>query len=242
MKHPDKLSKSIILFFTLAVFTSCIWAQDWEGKVSLHRETNKQKLHVNEAERILKKKNALFNLDVDIQLGLGIANTNVDLNKAIDSVGGEQGTDLENTKTKIGPTIGAIVNVDFLGFGFTTGLQYSSKGFETAGGTKTGMNYLNIPLLFYFGFEADKIRIDGNIGPYFGLLLSQDKTTYFAVKNFDLGLTGNISGAYMFNKYIGALLGCKYEYGGLNNLQSNEYIKKTTSSTFFIYSGLKFEL
>ena len=236
MKKAGLFINCIIIILTAGMIYST-HANDWEGKIRLKQKDKKDKLYLKEAERIIKKRNALFNIDVDIQLGLGIANTNVELNK-IDT----NTQSLQSTNTKMGPTIGAIVNVDFLGFGFTSGLQYSSKGFESASGIKTGLNYLNIPLLFYFGFETDKIRIDGNIGPYFGLLLSQDKTTYFAVKNFDFGFTGNLSGAYMFSKYIGALLGFKYEYGGINNLQSNEFVKKTTTSTFFIYSGLKFEL
>ncbi len=235
MRHSGLLFKTIILFFTAAVLSSNVLAQDWEGRIHLLKERSN---HSNESESIFKKKSGLINLDVDIQLGLGIANTNVDLNTINDTTRA-----YDNTSSKVGPTIGAIVNVDFAGFGFTSGLQYSSKGFETASGTKTGLNYLNIPLLFFIGLDINnKVLVDIQFGPYFGLLLSQDKTTYFAVKNFDFGLTGNISGAYMFNKYMGALLGLKYEYGGINNLQSNEYVKKTTSSTFFIYSGLKFVL
>ena len=227
------------LIFIYAAFLFCVntSAQVREGNLRLTPAVKKGSLHFIEAEKILKKKNAFFNLDVDIQFGLGISNTNIDLNK-VDS----NTQSLQNTDTKTGPSIGAIVNLDFIGFGFTTGFQYSSKGFETVGGTKTAINYINIPLLLYLGYETGKVRIDGNIGPYFGLLLSQDETTYFAVKNFDLGLTANISGAYMFHKNIGALLGLKYEYGGLNNLLSNEYVSKTTSSTFFIYTGLKFEI
>jgi hypothetical protein len=150
---------------------------------------------------------------------------------------------LSTTQSKVGPAIGAILSLDFLGFGFTTGFQYSNKGFESTGGTKTNLNYFNIPLLFYFDFNVgEKIRIDGNLGPYFGLLLSDDKDPRYKVKNFDFGLTGNLQGAYMFNKYMGALLGGKYEYGGLNNLGSNENFKKITTSTITIYTGLKFEL
>lgn len=97
--------------------------------------------------------------------------------------------------------------------------------------------------MLYFDFDVtDNIRVDGNLGPYFGILLNTDDVEQYAIKNFDFGLTGNLQLAYMFNKYIGVLLGGKYEYGGLNNLGSNEYIKKTTTSTFNIYTGLKFEL
>ena len=194
------------------------------------------KSHRNEAEKIIKKRNALFNLNLDVQIGLGISSVNYDLATSDTSA-----NKLRNTTTKTGPSIGAVLSVDFLGYGFTTGIQYSNKGFETSS-SKTNLNYFNIPLLIYFGFEAGNIIIDGNLGPYFGLLLSQDKNEIIPVKNFDLGLTGNLQGAYMFNEYLGALLGVKYEYGGLNNLGSNEKVKKITSSTFNIYSGIKFRL
>lgn len=237
MKSKDLQIKALLLFFTICFFSLPARSQDWEGRLRLTPVVKNNK-HLKDAERIIKKGNPLFSLDVDIQLGLGISKTNNELN-TIDS----NTQQLENTKTKLGPSIGAIVDLNFLGFGITTGAQYSSKGFETTSGTSTSLNYINIPLLLYLGLEFGKARIDANFGPYFGFLISQDETTYFAVKKFDLGLSGNLSGAYMFNDYIGALLGAKYEYGGLNNLQkSTELVKKTTSSTFFIYSGLKFEL
>jgi len=196
------------------------------------------KPYFKEVEKSRKK--GLFNLNIDIQLGLGISNTIFDLNKNDSTT-----AYVNNPGTKLGPNIGAILSVDFFGYGFTSGVQYSSKGFETATNKTTTLNYFNIPLLFYFDFKIDNVIIDGNIGPYFGLLLSQNDDSSvvpFKVKNFDLGLTGNIQGAYMFQKYLGALLGVKYEYGGLNNLGSNEAIKSIKTSTFFIYSGIKFLL
>jgi hypothetical protein len=45
------------------------------------------------------------------------------------------------------------------------------------------------------------------------LLIFQDETNFYKIKNFDLGATGNLSGAYMFNIYVRALSGVKYEYG-----------------------------
>jgi len=237
MKQSGLLIKSIIALFVMGLFTITSKAGDWEGRVSLKSPDNKIEKRLGDTGKLMKKKNALFNLDVDIQLGLDMASTNIDVQKVDTNT-----AKLQTTETRLGPTIGAILNVDFLGFGFTTGIQYTSKGYETVGNVATNYNYLNIPLLFYIGFESGKIRIDVNAGPYFGLLISQDETTVLAVKNFDLGLTGSLSGAYMFNKYMGVLLGCKYEYGGLNNLASNEYIYKVTSSTLFFYSGIKFEL
>lgn len=134
---------------------------------------------------------------MDIQLGLGIANTNFDLNKTDSAT-----QTLNSTSTKVGPSIGAIVSLDFLGFGFTSGFQYSNKGFETSTGDKSNLNYFNIPLLFYFDFNVgEKIRIDGNLGPYFGLLLSQDNNPLYKVKNFDFGLTGTCRGIYVQQVY-----------------------------------------
>jgi hypothetical protein len=239
--------RTFTAIFLLIVFCLSINAGDRDKNFSLISKNRRQDLRFKEAEYILKKRKALFNLDVNVQLGLGIANTSVELNQVSSST-----QSLQNTSSKIGPSIGAIVNVDFIGFGFTTGFLYSSKGFkqnvDAVGGEQgeavtNSWNYLNIPLLFFIGFDINnKVLVDLNFGPYFGLLLSQDETTYLTVKNFDFGLTGDLSGAYMFNRYMGALLGLKYEYGGLNNLGSNEFVKKTTSSTFFIYSGLKFVL
>ena len=235
MKNLYVFKKTFLTVFIAAIFYSLIMlpADSFAGD-----NNNRVKPHFKEAERLLAKRNALFSLDLDIQTGLGIANTNFDLNNADTSTG-----DLSNTSTKIGPSIGATLSVNFFGYGFTTGMQYSNKGFETSAGDKTSLNYFNIPLLFYFDFSVgQKIRVDGNFGPYFGLLLSQDDNPLYSVKNFDLGLTGNLQLAYMFNKYLGVLLGGKYEYGGLNNLGNNEKIKKITTSTINIYTGLKIEL
>lgn len=245
MKFNTVFGRSFFVFALILFFSAPCFSGGGNDNIKVksiysYSQKSEVKPYFAETERLLKKRNAIFNLDLDIQLGLGIANTNFDLNKS-DSLN----QSLNTTSTKIGPAIGAILSLDFLGFGFTTGFQYSNKGFESSSGTKTNLNYFNIPLLIYFDFNVgDKVRIDGNLGPYFGLLMSEDNDPLnrYKVKNFDLGLTGNLQGAYMFNKYIGALLGVKYEYGGLNNLGSNENVKKITSSTFNIYSGIKFEL
>lgn len=197
----------------------------------------KNKPAVKEAEKLLKKRNALFSLDADIKFGVGIANTNFELNKP-DTSG-----QLTSTKSKVGPIVGATLSVNFFGFGFSSGFLYGNKGYESPNGNKTNLNYLNIPLLIYFDFNVgEKVRVEGDLGPYFGLLMSQDVNPEFKVKNFDLGLTANLQFAYMFNKYMGVLLGGNYEYGGLNNLGNNETVKKITTSTINIYTGLKFEL
>lgn len=239
------LSKTVFTLTLLALFVSTGFSGE-HGSITggdntgmYTRQTDKHtKPYMKEVKKLLKKRNAIFNLDFDVQLGLGISNANFEVNK-VDSANNV----LNSTSTKVGPSIGAILAVDFLGFGFTTGMQYSNKGFETTTGDKQNLNYFNIPLLIYFDFNVgQKIRVEGNLGPYFGLLLSETNDPRYKVKNFDLGLTGNLQFAYMFNKYMGVLLGGKYEYGGLNNLGSNENFKKITTSTINIYSGIKFEL
>lgn len=220
----QRISVLILIFFFIS--SSGIYAGDG------YRVT---KPYLKQAEKLLKKKNALFGLDIDVQLGASFSNTNFELNNPNDT--------LEKTSSKSGPLFGATFSLNFLGYGFTSGFQYNSKGFETSTGEKANLNYFNIPLLLYFDFDiSEKVRLDGNLGPYFGLLLNADDVDQYAIKNFDFGLTGNLQVTYMFNNYMGVLLGGKYEYGGLNNLGSNEQIKKTTTSTINIYTGLKFEL
>lgn len=204
-----------------------------------YKRVNSSKINTvkTEAEKLVKKRNALFSLDADLKLGVGISNTDFELNKP-DSTG-----QLTSTTSKVGPSAGATLSLNFFGFGFTTGFMYGNKGFESNNGNKTNLNYFNIPLLLYFDFNVgQKVRVEGNLGPYFGLLMSQDENTLYKAKNFDFGLTGELQFAYMFNKYMGVLLGGNYEYGGLNNLSNNELVKKMTTSTINIYTGLKFEL
>jgi len=221
----------VLILFCFAVTSS--FAGDPYNRVN----SKDSKPHFKEAEKLLAKRNKLFSLDADIKLGVGIAGTSFELNQP-DSTG-----QLNSTTSKVGPSIGATLSLNFFGFGFTTGFAYGNKGFESQSGEKTNLNYFNIPLLIYFDFNVgERVRVEGNLGPYFGLLMSQDANTLYKAKNFDLGLTADLQFAYMFNKYMGVLLGGSYEYGGLNNLSSNERIKKMTTSTINIYTGLKFEL
>jgi hypothetical protein len=200
--------------------------------------TDKDKPYMKKIEKMrLKKKKGIFNLNLDVQLGASIANTTFELNSADTSV-----KNLSSTSSKVGPAGGVNFSVDFLGVGFASGIQFNSKGFKNSNNDNVNLNYFNIPLLFYFDFQVGRVIIDGNLGPYFGVLMSQDQTALYKVKNFDFGLTGDVQGAYMFNDYLGSLLGVKYEYGGLNNLGNNENIKSIRTSTIFIYTGFKFVL
>jgi hypothetical protein len=200
----------------------------------------KDKPYFKEVLKLKAKKNAIFNLNFDIQLGADFSKASVDVNENGDTSNTAQKNALQTTKTKVGPSIGAILSIDFLGFGFTTGLHYTGKGIKTESGQfDQNLNYLNIPLLLYFDIDLGKVLIDGNVGPYFGLLVSQEENSLIKVKNFDLGLTGNLQGAYLIQKHVGILLGLKYEYGGLNNLVQNQSINSIKTNTFFVYTGVK---
>lgn len=247
IKKYNKMRKLIplilILLFVCSEFT--LAGERFGQRLRLSDKTNsKVKPYFKDIEEMRAKKNKIFNLDLDIHLGADFSNTKVDVNQTADTSYNAQVNALQNSKAKVGPSISAILNFDFLGFGFTTGATYSSKGFKTeSNGTETSQNrnYFNIPLLFNFSIDIGKVMIDGNVGPYFGLLISQDESDVLSkVKNFDLGITGNLEGAYMFKKYLGALLGFKYDYGGLNNLGQNFKINSIRTNTYYIYTGVKF--
>jgi hypothetical protein len=221
------MKKTVLLLVSIIFLTS----------LSFSKDNPKDKPYFKEVERLVfKKKRGIFNLNLDLFGGITITNTTFDVRTGDTTAA----TSLNTTSSKVGPSAGALLSVDFLGYGFTTGMAFVGKGFQDSSGTNRSLNYLNIPLLFYFDFDFDKVIIDGNVGPYFGLLLSQDESTLYKVKNFDFGLTGSIQGAYMFKRPLGVLFGLKYEYGGLNNLGNNESIQRIRTSSFFIYTGLKF--
>ncbi len=183
---------------------------------------------------------SLFGLTLDIIFGAGISNTQFDVNG--DTTG------LSNANSKTGPMVGVNVNFNLLGFVLGTGFNYSSKGFSTGGSGQESANYINIPLMFAFNFDAGKkVQVDLAAGPYVGILLSQEKNQYYRLSNIDLGIVAAIQGNYFFNRFMGALLGVKYEHGGLNNLleQNNStgnYVSSVKARNWFIYSGIKFVL
>jgi hypothetical protein len=242
--------KKLIPIILLVVFvcSEYSFAGDQFDKYRLRlsdKSGSKVKPYFKDIEKSRAMKTGIINLNLDIQVGADFSNAKIDANQTNDTTNQAQLNALENTQNKVGPTIGATLSVDFLGFGITTGAQYSSKGFKVDynGQTQTkNMNYINIPLLLSFGFSFGKVMIEGDFGPYFGLLISEDTNTYYEIKNFDLGLTGTLQGAYMFTKILGVLLGAKYDYGGLNNLVENVNINSIRTNTFYVYSGLKINL
>ncbi len=182
---------------------------------------------------------SLFGLTLDIIFGVGISNTQFDVNG--DTTG------LSNANSKTGPMIGLNVNFNLLGIALGTGFNYSSKGFSTGGSEQESANYINIPLMFAFNFDVGKkVQVDLAAGPYVGILLSQEKNQYYQLNNIDLGIVATVQGNYFFNRFLGALLGVKYEHGGLNDMieksSANSYVSSVKARNWFIYSGIKFIL
>lgn len=181
---------------------------------------------------------SFFGVNLDVIFGLGISNTQFDVNG--DTTG------LSNTESKKGPMVGVNVNLNLLGFAIGTGFNYSSKGFKQ-NGKDVNANYINIPLMFAFDFNIGK-KVDINLaaGPYIGILLSSDTSQYYALKNIDLGIVAALQGTYFFNRFMGALLGVKYEHGGLNDLLKDNgagnYVSSIKARNWFIYTGMKFVL
>jgi hypothetical protein len=230
---PNKM----ILFsfvFSFFLFSNSLISSDKENSKNCFKDV--EKLRGTTSPK-------LFSFDLDIQLGLSFSSSNFELNK-----NDSNSSALVNANSKVGPSIGATVSLNLLGFGFSTGIVYTGKGFKTASNSNYNLHYFVVPWLIYFDIDLSKVRINGNFGPYAGILLSQKAYTsaygneLFVPKNVDFGLTGNIQGTYYFTKILGVLLGVKYEYGGLNNLVSNEYVKSLHTSTFFTYTGLKISL
>ena len=181
---------------------------------------------------------SLFSANLDVIFGMGFSHTDFDVSS--DTIG------LSNTESKKGPMVGATVSFNLLGLYLTTGFTYSSSGFKTANEENSfNANYFKIPLMFGYNFSIKKVDIDLSIGPYLGIRTSQDTSSQYQFKNIDIGIVGGLQGAYFFNRFMGAMLGFKYEYGGLNNLleetgQNNISAIKTRN--LFIYTGMKFVL
>src|SRR4030095_5157252 len=201
-----------------------------------YADMNKKKNEQQETRKGLGS--SFFGLNLDVIFGVDFSKTEFDMTG--DTTG------LSNAESKTGPMLGVNIGFNLMGLALSTGFNYSSKGFQSGSSTPYSANYLNIPLLFAFNFNISKVQIDLAAGPYVGILLSQDKSEYYALKNIDLGLTGSVQGTYFFNRFMGALLGVKYEHGGLNDLLEengfSDYVSSVKTRNWFIYSGIKFVL
>lgn len=207
-------------------------------KVYTQQSKDYQKMMKKQKSKKKGLGSSFFGVNLDVIFGVGISNTQFDVNG--DTTG------LSNANSKTGPMLGVNVNLNLLGFAFSTGFNYSSKGFASGSSSQVNANYLNIPLMFAFNLDVGKVEMDIAAGPYIGILMSQEKSEYYTLSNIDIGIVGTLQGAYFFNRFMGALLGVRYEHGGLNNMimqdNENSNVSSVKARNWFIYTGMKFVL
>ncbi len=196
----------------------------------------------NEAlERHKKITGSMFSLSIDFQLGYNSTNANVDEKSSLQPV---------TTTSKGGFLLGAILNVNLFGLGFSTGLDFTKKNFgieipyydstTTIDSVSTELlnSYINIPLNLSFGGKvSEDIGVSFSGGPYLGFLLNPSNQ-FSAYKDFDFGLNGILTGRYFLNPFMAILLGFQGQYGGLNNLLSTASVESMTTFNWGIFSGL----
>jgi hypothetical protein len=181
---------------------------------------------------------------LDIQLGLGATNANIS--------NGSTNLDYE-TNARVGLSLGGLLYLNVLDFlSFTSGLSFQGKSFkfsppaaDTAAinnfgaGEKSLDNiYMNIPVYFNIGgMISERVGLTFCGGPYFGIRLNDDNYEGFGMKNFDLGLNGTLTGNYVIMYPFNIIAGVKFEFGGLNNLGSTEFIDYITTQNFTFFTG-----
>lgn len=188
---------------------------------------------------------SLLGASIDFQLGYNTTNAN------IEATGGEADYP---TESKAGFTAGALVNFSLFGSAnLTTGLDFIKKNFEvdktnpsdTLGQPVSDIeefasSYFNIPINFNVGtMLSDNVGVNLSFGPYLAFRMNDQSIDGFGYKDFDLGLNGILTFNYMFNPFMGVILGGKYQRGGLNNLASTEYVEKTNTNMWGIFTGFR---
>lgn len=193
------------------------------------KEQKKVQKEYEEQQNSYGQQSGLFGVKLDVILGYTGSNSTYEGTSSFNGV---------QTNAKNGGFVGANVTLTLMGFQITTGLSYSSKGFKTSSGNAFDMNYINLPLMMSFNFNiGKKVLIEPSFGPYIGFGLSNSKADS-SLKKIDIGITGSLQGTYMFQKHLGAVLGFKYEQGGLNNLSGTSSASVKTK-TWCMYSGVR---
>jgi hypothetical protein len=205
------------------------------SEIIKHRDYNKAlKSHQKTA-------GSLLGLSLDFQLGYGTTSANAEEKSSLQPV---------TTTSEGGFILGAILNVNVLGFGFSTGLDFTKKNFgieiphydsiavvDSVSQSLTN-SYLNIPLNVSFGgMVSDDVGFTFSGGPYFGILLNPENAVS-GFKDFDFGLNGILTGRYFLNPFMAILLGTQGQYGGLNNLLSTSSVESMTTFNWGLFTGL----
>ncbi|MBN1632879.1 MAG: hypothetical protein JW917_01785 [Ignavibacteria bacterium] len=185
-----------------------------------------------------------IDLYLDIQLGAG--STSANISNALTNAEYE-------TNARLGLTLGGLLHVKLFDIiSFTSGLSFQGKSFkfsppemDTAAlsnfgpGEKTLSNtFMNIPLYFNIGgMISEKVGLTFCGGPYLGIRMNDDNYNGMGFKNFDLGLNGTLTANYLIMYPFNVIAGVKFDFGGLNNLGSTEFIDNITTNNFTFFTG-----
>ncbi len=239
---------SLLLIFSILLLslTASRADQRFDPKLKLNNKRNFsaeiKKRDYDKALRIQKKiAGSAFGISVDFQLGYNSTNANADATSDQQQV---------TTTSKGGFAFGALLNVNLLGFGFSTGLDFTKKNFgiqipyynSTSSvdsiSTNLSNSYMNIPLNVNFGgMISDDVGLSFSGGPYFGILLNPDNAVS-GFKDFDFGLNGILTGRYYLNPFMAIILGTQGQYGGLNNLLSSSSVETLHTFNWGLFTGL----
>jgi hypothetical protein len=197
-----------------------------------------------------RKSGKLIDFYMDLQLGYGVTGASVTKNSTSRATGDY------DTRSKGGMVLGALVFFNlFDKMSLSSGLSLTNKKFEMIPPAPTGTtgtnnpvsnvlsnNFLNIPLNINVPLDFGDWGITFNGGPYLGINTSKNdpnNSPGVQTKNFDFGLNGTISGNYKIAPLLSVILGYRFEYGGLNNLGSSEFVDKFTTHSSNFFTGLR---
>ena len=184
---------------------------------------------------------SVLGLSIDFTLGYNSTSANADATSSDESV---------STTSKGGFSFGALLNVNILGLGLTTGLDFTKKNFgigipyydSTTSvdsiSKDLSNSYMNIPLnINYGGMISEDIGLSFSGGPYFGILLNPENAVS-GFKDFDFGINGILTGRYYLNPFMAIILGTQAQFGGLNNLLSSSSVEKLNTFNWGLFTGL----
>lgn len=250
------MKKVIGLFLALAMITSfgtnLLFAGDPDNV------TNKFEIKTIKKDRLLKdyelKKEEfevrtgkkLIDVYIDFQLGVGSTNA---------TIGNARGTGTYNTESKVGVKTGGVISIAIRDlFSFTTGIELNGKQFSftppvtdpLADSVFTGAQnilsgtYMNIPLYINVGgMISEDVGLTFYGGPYLGFRVNTTTLAETGFKDFDLGISGTLTGSYVVAYPLSLLLGVNFQFGGLNNLGGSKFIDNITTQNFTVFSGAR---
>ena len=245
MNKSNRILLLAIAFIFLSVNISSA-KQNFDPKLKFNSNRNFpseiKKRDYNTALKTHKRiAGSAFGLSIDFQLGYNSTSANADATSSDQSV---------STTSKGGFSFGALLNINILGLGLSTGLDFTKKNFGIGipyydstttvdSVTKDLSNsYMNIPVnINYGGMVSDDIGLSFSGGPYFGILLNPENAVS-GFKDFDFGINGILTGRYYLNPFMAIILGSQAQLGGLNNLLSSGSVENLSTFNWGLFTGL----